>query len=97
MTEHDHLDEKPATLQKLREQNSLTIENVGNEVKGRWNVAIGMKNVTDDVFSAAFGYRNSATKWSSSAFGQWNEAIGEFSSAFGYWNIAQQFRLRYGK
>ncbi|MBR8721927.1 hypothetical protein IX325_000228 [Fusobacterium necrophorum subsp. funduliforme] len=88
VTEHDHLDEKPATLQKLREQNSLTIENVGNEVKGRWNVAIGMKNVTDDVFSAAFGYRNSATKWSSSAFGQWNEAIGEFSSAFGYWNIA---------
>lgn len=88
VTEHDHLDENPATLQKLGGQNSLTIENVGNEVKGRWNVAIGMKNVTDDVFSAAFGYRNSATKWSSSAFGQWNEAIGEFSSAFGYWNFA---------
>lgn len=88
VTEHDHLDENPATLQKLGGQNSLTIENVGNEVKGQWNVAIGMKNVTDDVFSAAFGYRNSATKWSSSAFGQWNEAIGEFSSAFGYWNIA---------
>ena len=88
VTEHDHLDENPATIKKLKEQNSLTIENVGNEVKGRWNVAIGMKNVTDDVFSVAFGYRNSATKWSSSAFGQWNEAIGEFSSAFGYWNIA---------
>lgn len=88
VTEHDHLDENPATLQKLGGQNSLTIENVGNEVKGRWNVAIGMKNVTDDVFSAAFGYRNSATKWSSSAFGQWNEATGEFSSAFGYWNRA---------
>ncbi|MCF0162863.1 MAG: YadA-like family protein [Fusobacterium necrophorum] len=88
VAEHDHLDENPAIIQKLGGQNSLTIENVGNQVKGRWNVAIGMKNVTDDVFSAAFGYRNSATKWSSSAFGQWNEAIGEFSSAFGYWNIA---------
>lgn len=88
VAEHDQLDENPAIIQKLGGQNSLTIENVGNQVKGRWNVAIGMKNVTDDVFSAAFGYRNSATKWSSSAFGQWNEAIGEFSSAFGYWNIA---------
>ena len=89
VTEHDHLDENPATLQKLGGQNSLTIENVGNEVKGRWNVAIGMKNVTDDVFSAAFGYRNSATKWSSSAFGYWNFATGRYASAFGSRNEAK--------
>lgn len=93
VTEHDHLDENPATLQKISDQNSssrnsLTIDNVENKVEGRWNVAIGMKNVTKDVFSAAFGFRNSATNWSSSAFGLWNEATGEFSSAFGYWNRA---------
>lgn len=93
VTKHDKLDTNPSVIQKISDQNSssrnsLTIDNVGNKVEGRWNVAIGMKNVTKDVFSSAFGYHNFATKWSSSAFGQWNEAIGEFSSAFGYWNKA---------
>lgn len=93
VTEHDKLDTNPSTIQKISDQNSssrnsLTIDNVENKVEGRWNVAIGMKNVTKDVFSAAFGFRNSATNWSSSAFGLWNEATGEFSSAFGYWNRA---------